>query len=137
VVTHDPGAAGAAGADPSAEASNETGADTAEASCGEPEALARYAACSQAKDKAGCQAAGGTWTLIGLAPFEECQCLTGQQNCGCTGPESCLTSCVAEPVNGVLDCTGVVKGHCSAVKVTVGCWCMFGADGGVQAMCMD
>jgi hypothetical protein len=105
--------------------------------CGDPALLAAFAGCLAADGQAACEAAGGTWDIIGLAPSPSCQCLTGQAACLCTDNTQCLSACVAEPLDGVTDCTGITSGHCSAVSVTVGCWCLFDDTGNMQGYCID
>src|SRR5688572_26720801 len=65
--------------------------------CGDPIVAQRFAACRQAQDQPSCEAAGGTFTRIGLSPDPQCQCPTGQENCPCTDPTSCLSVCIAPP----------------------------------------
>lgn len=104
--------------------------------CGDPDVLARYPACLAADDEASCLAAGGHWGTIGIAPYEECQCPTGQSSCPCTRTGDCRSSCVAE-FTGDWDCAGITSGHCSSVSITVGCWCLFFEDGHVEGWCVD
>lgn len=70
-------------ADPDGDAAVD-GATDAWVECGDPDVLARYPACLAADDEASCIAAGGQWQFIGLAPYPECQCPTGQSTCPCT-----------------------------------------------------
>lgn len=121
------------GADVATEASSETSTPM----CGDPAVLARYPACKEASTKQTCEAAGGSWGPIGLAPFDECQCPTGQESCKCTDMTPCLTACIAQPTGGAMECNGVTEGHCSPVEITVGCWCLFDKDGKITGMCVD
>jgi hypothetical protein len=106
--------------------------------CGDPVLLAKLDACRAAKDQGSCQAAGGTWTTIGLSPVPECQCQTGQGSCPCDGAGQCKSACVAKPSSGPMGCAGVTSGHCSPVSITVGCWCFFnGAPGVPMGICVD
>ncbi len=106
--------------------------------CGDPEVAKNYSQCVGSDDEESCKAAGGTWTIVGLAPEPECQCPTGQGGCGCKGPGDCMSTCVADFVGGeMFNCEGVTSGHCSPVSITVGCWCYFMGDGSVMGLCAD
>jgi hypothetical protein len=122
---------------PDAESDAEVdGAVDAWVECGDPDVLARYPACAAADDEASCLAAGGQWGVIGLAPYPECQCPTGQSTCPCTHPADCRSACFAE-LTGNGDCEGTTSGLCSAVSITVGCFCLFFDDGHVEDLCVD
>lgn len=106
--------------------------------CGDLAVAENYSKCNLADDEESCEAAGGTWTIVGLAPEPECLCPTGQGGCPCKSPADCLSSCVADFVGGqMFDCEGVTAGHCSPVSITVGCWCYFMQDGSVMGLCAD
>lgn len=102
--------------------------------CGDPAVLARYPSCLAAQDEVSCLAAGGSWGVVGLAPYPECQCPTGQAACPCSRSGDCRSSCIAELLG---DCSTTPAGHCSAVSITVGCYCYFLEDGQVEDMCVD
>ena len=106
--------------------------------CGDREALARWPACLAAEDQESCEAAGGTWAIIGLAPFYSCQCPTGQSGCVCDSSADCLAACTAPFAGGEMwNCEGVVEGTCSPGQITVGCHCFFFEDGTVEGLCVD
>jgi len=108
------------------------------AACGDPGQAAMYSTCLAAMDQMACQAAGGTWGRIGLAPFEECGCPTGQSDCPCTSSADCMSTCIAGFTGGrMFDCSGVTAGTCSQVSITVGCWCYFDDIGRITALCID
>ena len=96
---------------------------------------ANYETCIQATDQAACEAAGGTWTTVGLAPYEQCVCPTGEENCTCTTSDECSSLCIA-PLDDSM-CQEVTEGNCAAYSPTVGCYCLFGADGTASAICID
>jgi hypothetical protein len=133
-VVEGPAPSGGGGAEGGAGGQGGQGGQT---QCGDPALLATYSGCVGADGQAACEAAGGVWEIIGLAPSPSCQCFTGQEACPCTNGTQCLSACMADPVDGVLDCTGVTSGHCSAVSITVGCWCLFDDQGNMQGVCID
>ncbi len=104
-------------------------------SCGDAKLVAAFAACRAAKDEASCLAAGGDWTIVGLAGDPECLCQTGQGACPCTAATQCLGQCIG--MAGNKTCDGVTQGLCSRFSATVGCDCFFQADGSVQRVCVD
>ncbi|MBI4702488.1 MAG: hypothetical protein HY744_15320 [Deltaproteobacteria bacterium] len=132
------GAAGGGGAAGSGAGATGQGGQGGGQACGDPVALAHYPACASAGDQSSCEAAGGSWTIVGLDHEPRCLCPTGQGGCPCNRLSQCLSACVADPVDGVFDCEGVVAGHCSPVSITVGCLCWFIDETGVpQGMCTD
>ncbi len=96
---------------------------------------ATYEACVQATDEPSCVAAGGTWTYVGIAPFEQCLCPTGEENCVCTSSDMCSSLCIA-PIDDTM-CQDVTEGNCAPYSPTVGCYCLFGSDGTASAICID
>ncbi|HEV8322410.1 MAG TPA: hypothetical protein VG389_12410 [Myxococcota bacterium] len=114
------------------------GASTDAAACGDPAVAARYDQCLQAADQTSCEAAGGSWETVGLAPGPECQCPTGQGGCSCARGGDCLSSCIAPTgPGGNFDCAGVAQGTCSPASITVGCWCFFDDTGTPTGLCVD
>jgi hypothetical protein len=109
------------------------------ANCGDARVMSRYSACLQAAsvhDQAACEAAGGTWTQVGLAPSPECVCPTGQGGCACTRRSQCLGACVGQMPGG-MQCTGVTQGTCAPASIVVGCWCFFDETSNPTALCVD
>ena len=121
-----------------AAAAGDAGAGTDAAACGDPAVAARYDQCLQAGDQTSCEAAGGSWEIVGLAPSPECQCPTGQGACSCVRGGDCLSACIAPTgPGGNFDCTGVTQGTCSPASITVGCWCFFDDTGTAMGLCVD
>jgi len=112
-----------------------SGADGALPACGDKAVMARFAECQKATTQPACEAAGGTWTAIGLYPEKLCVCPTGQGGCPCDRASQCLGSCRAEMVK-MWDCAGV-KGSCAPASPHVGCYCWFDDDGDVDGICAD
>jgi hypothetical protein len=120
-------------------AAEDLAADTGEeVPCGDPEIMAKYGECNGAEDKETCEEAGGNWAIIGLAPFEECQCPTGQGGCKCTHLDDCIGACTADFQEGEMwNCEGLTHGYCSPYAITVGCWCFFWEEGQPEGICAD
>jgi hypothetical protein len=131
------GSGGSAGAAGAGGTSTGGGAGSGGSStCGDPDVMARYGDCLGADSKMSCEFLGGTWTTVGLAPYEECQCPTGQGGCPCASSTDCLTSCVGELDLSTWECENV-KPTCSPVSITVGCWCYIDEEGTAQGICVD
>jgi len=105
-------------------------------SCHDPDLCREYRICIETTDEDSCITAGGTWGFIPNTEIEACFCKTEQENRGCTNSNQCLSACIADPVDGVMDCTGVDKGKCAPTNIVVGCHCYFDQDGNVSGKCI-
>ena len=105
-------------------------------SCHDPAVCREYWICIDTNDEDSCITAGGTWGVIPNTEVETCLCDTEQENFDCTNANQCLSECIADPVDGVMDCTGVVKGKCAPTNIVVGCHCYFDQDGNVSGKCI-
>jgi hypothetical protein len=105
------------------------------APCGDPDTMARWPACSSARDSAGCVAAGGKWATDSGG---YCACATGQESCSCTSDSQCLDRCrTAAPAAPPQACRGLTAGRCGGLYGP-GCFCYFHLAGAApEVECSD
>ena len=103
--------------------------------CGDPALAAKFQSCMQAKDKAACEAAGGSWGTLGLSTEPVCQCPTDQEGCSCSDSTACLSVCIRPWDGGA--CSGLCAGACSPWGRVTGCNCWFQNPGQVTQVCWD
>jgi hypothetical protein len=103
--------------------------------CGDPDTMARWPACSSARDRASCVAAGGKWAIDSGG---SCVCTTGQESCSCTSDLQCLDRCMtAAPAAPPQACRGVTAGRCGGLYGP-GCFCYFHLAGAApEVECSD
>jgi hypothetical protein len=78
------------------------------------------------KDKAGCEAKGGTWGKLGPHPSEECNLPTSDAGKSCSGSNECEGVCLTDLTpdqlrQGMSGKMFQTKGKCSAVIKIFGC----------------
>jgi hypothetical protein len=95
------------------------------------------------KDQAACEAQGGKWGRIGLAPREECNLPTTDAGKVCSDSSECEGMCVAnlsrEDYDRVTKNRVVIdaKGKCTPWRIVVGCLAIV-TDGKVNGiLCID
>ncbi|MDE3090102.1 MAG: hypothetical protein KGJ80_12035 [Chloroflexota bacterium] len=95
------------------------------------------------KDKATCEAQGGKWGRIGLAPTESCNLPTSDGGQVCSDSSECEGLCIADLSPADRDrlirnkVTIETKGRCARWRITVGCIPLV-AEGKVKAiLCLD
>jgi len=92
-------------------------------------------------DRESCEALGGQWGRLGLAPEEECNLPTSDAGKVCSDWDDCEGACIAELSQDDLDNAPEVvvytEGKCSAWRIIVGCHA-FVEDGRVHGiLCVD
>jgi hypothetical protein len=95
------------------------------------------------KDQAACEAQGGKWGRIGLAPRDECNLPTSDAGQICSDSSQCEGACVADLSRADYDRVAKNKviilstGKCTPWRIVVGCLAVV-TDGKVNGiMCID